>query len=648
MLIKKEILTVPQIRTEIKIDKTEKLSEDFTLIAHTAELPRSGKLLIVELYSTYGTERRFVTNGDSFVFYDFKTNEWNTRAFYTNTKNNYYSDNFKSDKNTRKTVLNYLFPGKNHKEYEYRTVGYLCHQVTTEKAAQRREIAAYNKANRIKRHVHMAAECTKEILEYCKERIFPHYIFYSKLNKGARTGKCSHCNKSFSLPREVKHRSETVCPKCGCQAYFWASQHYSSAKNKTMLTICREIDKQLIIAIYEVCIYRNSEGKYTMTKDKLYVRCHLKGEKKKVYSYKWKNNMYYGWSWYEEAWEPTMEAVVYPENLREIFGQKYHGIDMQSAFEGFTGKVNFVKLLDNLKKYPQTEYLVKIGLAKLASEMDAGDFGNGRNLTQVFGTNKSLIPLYIKREVTLDEHRMIQAAGGITDEQLTKLRAIKPKANTMAYISEILGRVSLTKLLNYLPKQKELYPKAEYEQIIRWYRDLLNMYDDLDIHVRKSLKCPKDLKIIHDKTAEQLSEIAAEREAEYLEIAKNILSEESANFSRNGFSIVMPKNRADFIREGQELHHCVGGSQYYENHISGERMIFFIRMKNAINEPFVTLQVDMKKMTLAQIYGMNDKPPAKAVKDFARKFITSLKKSKKKEDPQNGEKQNSKSKGQCA
>lgn len=629
MLIKKEILAIPQEEVKIKINAGT--MEKYIFKAHVEELARSGKVLMVEMFSTGGVKKRFVTDGNNYVFYDYTLEQWNTRTFAGNTIESWNNDWFECDEKSRLIALEYIYPDCDVERYRYCSIKDLCNSIITDKTCEKRRIAAENKAYRIRRHVAMAPTITQEIFKYCKENIFPKYIFFSNLSKkGRRIGTCSHCGKSFRVSKDVKHKGNMNCPRCGCDATLFKKQFAAAAKNKTLLTVCANVDAQLVISNYEIEMWFSTNLKPMYESELKHIQLHLNNERKKIYSYKYISVAYWGYDWYEDRWDSSYFTYVYPSNLKEVFGEKYYNINFQDVLESYKGKVNFIKLLDNLKNHHQAEYLVKLGLVGLTSQMNANDFGEGKSVETVLGINKNLVSLYVKRQVVLGEHRIISVAKNITEDELLEIRKNELDSYTNANIMSILAKISISKFLRYMNKQKELYPATAFSQLVGWYKDYFNMCDELNIHLNKSMKCPKDLKEIHDKLARQLREVQSAEEAiDFKEAIKNLYTIDM-NYNADGYSIVLPTCREDFIAEGQSLHHCVGGQGYYNSHKTGKKMIFFIRRSDKINEPFVTLQVDMINKTLIQCYGMNDKLPDEEVTKFVRKFIARLKKSKSK------------------
>ena len=63
----------------------------------------------------------------------------------------------------------------------------------------------------------------------------------------------------------------------------------------------------------------------------------------------------------------------------------------------------------------------------------------------------------------------------------------------------------------------------------------------------------------------------------------------SFEFSYGDYTVVTPPCPTDLIREGNEMHHCVGG--YVNDIINGSTYIVYIRNKNDLTTPYITCEV---------------------------------------------------------
>lgn len=75
---------------------------------------------------------------------------------------------------------------------------------------------------------------------------------------------------------------------------------------------------------------------------------------------------------------------------------------------------------------------------------------------------------------------------------------------------------------------------------------------------------------------------------------------------KDEFVTLIAQSPADLIKEGEKLNHCVGRINYDQKFAREESLIFFIRNKNNIDNPFVTVEYSLKNKKVVQCYGEND------------------------------------------
>lgn len=75
--------------------------------------------------------------------------------------------------------------------------------------------------------------------------------------------------------------------------------------------------------------------------------------------------------------------------------------------------------------------------------------------------------------------------------------------------------------------------------------------------------------------------------------------EKRYGWEADGFRITVPRNKEEIEREGRELKHCVGG--YADRHIQGKTVILFMRREAHPEKPWLTIEMNGKK--LVQIHG---------------------------------------------
>lgn len=75
-------------------------------------------------------------------------------------------------------------------------------------------------------------------------------------------------------------------------------------------------------------------------------------------------------------------------------------------------------------------------------------------------------------------------------------------------------------------------------------------------------------------------------------------------YTNGKYSILIPKDAREIIREGRELQHCVGRAGYIQSMAAGKCMILFLRESMDLDTPLITIEVRDGK--IRQCYGFRD------------------------------------------
>lgn len=90
-------------------------------------------------------------------------------------------------------------------------------------------------------------------------------------------------------------------------------------------------------------------------------------------------------------------------------------------------------------------------------------------------------------------------------------------------------------------------------------------------------------------------------------------------FEDDDYIVRIPQCEADFIREGEENHNCVGTYGYYRNMSEGRTCVVFVRKKTNPDKAFVTCEI-RNDGTIKQFLGRRNLSPGKAAMNFAKKY----------------------------
>ena len=322
--------------------------------------------------------------------------------------------------------------------------------------------------------------------------------------------------------------------------------------------------------------------------------------------------------WYEdEEWGEAGDKYLDPfapivnaEYVLKIPEFKY------SACELYDG-VNTLQYLRFYRKYPQMEYMVKLGLSKYAmSKQLLEKVSKDKKFYKWLSANReelklgefyitSILQAYQKNK-PLKEVQAFESAK----KNLCKEESFKP-------IREMLDG-KYERYLNYIGKQQITN---------RLYLDYLKAcnYLGLDMSEDKN-RFPHDFNYWHDMRIDEYSTAKAlkdEQERAELYEKFSIVSEKYSPMQydeKNNLIVVIPKTPADLIREGEKLNHCVGRMNYDQKFIREETLIFFIRSPLKPTEPFVTVEYSIKQKKILQCYAKGNTKPNDTVMDYIKKI----------------------------
>jgi hypothetical protein len=81
------------------------------------------------------------------------------------------------------------------------------------------------------------------------------------------------------------------------------------------------------------------------------------------------------------------------------------------------------------------------------------------------------------------------------------------------------------------------------------------------------------------------------------------------SWQKGDWMAVIPENAEALAIEGERMHHCVG--TYGERFAKGDTHIIFIRHKERLDKPVLTVEIDTRGR-MVQCYGFNDDRPISA------------------------------------
>ena len=315
------------------------------------------------------------------------------------------------------------------------------------------------------------------------------------------------------------------------------------------------------------------------------------------------------WGWNDDRLFDPYAPIMNKEYLSKFPQYKY------AAWEQYPMS-NILQYLRLYEQYPQVEYLTKLGLVNyVSSKQILEKIAVDKTFRKWLGKHKD--ELIFKCVYVTTIMQAYRKNVDIEDIQARE-KAKKELRSNASYqsIKEVVGN-DKERLISYIGKQKtNLSSYADYIKACT--------YLNLDMAVDKN-RFPHDFKRWHDirideyNTAKTVAD-KTEREKlynQFEQIAQKYIHLQ--NYTKGDYAIVIATSPADLIREGDLLHHCVGRMNYDQKFIREETLIFFIRNKDNIETPFVTVEYSLKSRKILQCYGEHDSKPNESVMTFVNK-----------------------------
>jgi hypothetical protein len=133
---------------------------------------------------------------------------------------------------------------------------------------------------------------------------------------------------------------------------------------------------------------------------------------------------------------------------------------------------------------------------------------------------------------------------------------------------------------------------------------------------------PKDFDKAHNDAVDKFNAVKHEKDnGIYSKRLTTLIRLEKASF---GLMIIVPIGLHEILREGRELHHCVGS--YVDKVAKGETTILFVRKADDPEKPYFTMEYRDNK--IIQLRGLRNQDAPKEVKAFVDQWQSSISKKK--------------------
>ncbi len=524
-------------------------------------------------------------------------------------------------------------------------------QTPEERRAMKRELKAARERNRIeKQRAKAARECAQwEALPLYDDfktwaaGLFDVIAYMACIEEGSKkryTAFCE-CGKTFEPPVR-KSGTYVICPHCGRRVRLrdvrrsgWWGDH----KTVALLQKCSLGYMQRIFIVYKrTRFYEDCTATVEIDfeeeqrdvvgadgfKEGRFLSYH---QKRGTDQYVAGAGYMHGSGWC--AWRAEDGPMeTFPGNLDEVLAGgkfQYSQLEIAAAHQ----KVNPFDYLRRYVNYPEVERLYKAGLYKFAWEYLTKQVERGRN-TWAYLTSPKDYGLVTQEDFA-------EAAGnnyGIAELMARKrirgweFSDADEKAAAVAFMMELnyqqgtefeYSFITNRSLFGYYwREQREKYlaeiqnrSMVRREDFVRQnfivdYNDYVTScielrYDLTDTAISR----PHNFQEMHDRVTSLLRDLRAKREAEKWKGVQVVYEQlhDLIEWTDGKLLVRMAHDAADLIREGREMHHCVG--TYGRRVAEGQCFILFIRRAAEPDKAFYTVEIkpDLTGLKIVQVRG---------------------------------------------
>lgn len=237
---------------------------------------------------------------------------------------------------------------------------------------------------------------------------------------------------------------------------------------------------------------------------------------------------------------------------------------------------------------------------------------------------------YIREDLSIDRHVLQQLQSSLRSIDSNKFKeimsivkdesTIKELSNSIDTVMQIhvdYGYTNLKKLIIYLFRETRILQGISSARDSSTYlRDYIRMSRSMDLEWEKY---PKSLKKEHDIVQMNYNLIndKNDKQREFqLAVEKKSYQDLVYEDKKSDYTIIVPSETEDLIREGNQLSHCVAS---YVKDVADDRCkILFLREKEQIEKPLATIEV--RGFNIRQARGFANRALNEEQKEFVSKW----------------------------
>ena len=477
--------------------------------------------------------------------------------------------------------------------------------------------------------------------------------------KGNVRGTCFLCGQKVRANpgQRFQQNERTTCPSCGREVYalLESSDRFKVDYVDNVLSFQKGTDGKTVF-IRQWHLNRDKTAKWE----------HIEAQLEEVARYAVRGSKAAKWqkeekrTWYMAVYRERLSTWKRCKDVSSVYdgGGFFHTpTDWPNAVEGTSLQYCDVKdyqekarmdkrdrdtrkLLLDWARYPAIEKFWKAGYRNLVHDKIGGRIGECRyavkwdknSIKDALHFPVRLLKIWEPAEWTMQRMQRVRNIWEMVIDGRVREWEVEELAKSklaLDYFSDAFGHASVHKIVSYAEKQ--LYkgcndvswgPPAPVATYRDYLRDCVQLGWNLD---DKSILFPKNLRDAHQRTIELVKYKKNEMKEKNFE--KQRAEKAWMEWQHDGLLIRLPVSGDEIIKEGEKLHHCVGG--YVDRAADGRTTILFIRRAENPEEPFFTLEwLNNHVQQCKSKYNLDYfKDPQ--VKSFVAEWVRHLEKAKK-------------------
>lgn len=481
-----------------------------------------------------------------------------------------------------------------------------------------------------------ASELTEGFKNWAARQIEP-YLIYEK-GKG-NTAYCTRCKRTSSFSKKLKLYTKRQCPHCRSLCNVRTEKTMPTHLSRG-ITFIQRTDTGIMVRFIRVTqIFYAIKDIEVLFEEKLRVVIN-KGEKQIWYEQRGVENINGGWerNW-SEGWIKRWNSPEYEVRRVEGLGGYYKKVNQMAEYkrnqtnvikhsnlsyvdwEGMVYRVardrnygyeiyGFIDVYEKLHRFSQIESLWKLGYFSLACDLiknSSKRFGKCKELHKWLGITKEMWRFLgnqkekKKADISLSNILDLKEYDSEKEEKAVIWKSV---LLIPSYHRKVFKDLPLKKVVRYIEKEDESL-----------YSDYISVAKQIGYDLQDDLVAfPRDLQNAHDMAIEvQDEEKNKKKLAEAKKHDKGIAKvykkiKKRFSFECGGYIIRPAASNYEIVKEGQTLHHCVGGGQYRDKMLAEDSYIVFLRKKEQPDKPYYTVEIKPDGKIL-QAYGKYNKKP---------------------------------------